>query len=85
MLRSVGAFLLVFAVVVAYCASRAELPRAAVGELVVANVLWALVSVAVVVAEWFTPSTTGQVWILLQAGAVAAFAGLQGWELRRTA
>jgi hypothetical protein len=49
------------------------------------NVVWAIGSVAVVGLGWFDLTTAGQVWTILQAGIVAAFAALQLMALRRTA
>ncbi|MCF6509980.1 hypothetical protein E9549_21680 [Blastococcus sp. MG754426] len=82
-LRGLGAFLLVFAVAVAAVAARRPVPRAAAGAVVAANALWAAGSVGVVTAGVFRLTGAGTAWVLLQAAAVAGFAGLQIAGLRR--
>ena len=77
LLRGVGAFLLAFAVCVWFA------PRAAVPVIASANVAWAAGSIVAAIADWGSPSTTGTVWIVLQAIVVAAFAELQLAALRR--
>ncbi|MGW2330308.1 hypothetical protein ACWC5C_31750 [Streptomyces sp. NPDC001700] len=81
MLVCVGAFLLVYAAGVGFLASRRHPPVLAVRCVVEANVAWAVLSVAAL-ALWLSPSTTGTVWIPLQATVVAGFAALQYGALR---
>lgn len=84
LLRAVGAFLVVYAVVVWLVATRGVLVRAAVMAVIAANVIWALDSVVVAGAEWFSPSGLGRVWIVLQAVTVGGFAMAQLWSLSRS-
>jgi membrane-bound metal-dependent hydrolase YbcI (DUF457 family) len=77
LLRGAGAFLLAFAAAVWLTATRRAIPRAPVMAIVVANAVWAIDSVAAAAAQWGSPTTTGTVWILLQAVTVAGFAALQ--------
>ncbi|MGY1822498.1 hypothetical protein [Geodermatophilus sp. SYSU D00079] len=81
-LRGAGVFLLAFTVAVGSVAAR-PVPSA-VRAVVAANAIWAAGSVAVVLAGTGTPTTTGVVWLLLQAVVVAAFAVLQAAGLRRS-
>lgn len=83
LLRAVGAFLVVFAVAVWLTAVRTAMPRPAVRAVIAANVIWALGSAAAAIAQWGSPDTPGTIWIVLQAGVVAAFADLQLIGLRR--
>jgi hypothetical protein len=83
LLRGVGAFLLAFAGAVWLVAARRTIVPVAVEVVVVANLLWALGSVVVATTGAGTPTTVGAVWIVLQAGVVAAFAVLQVTGLRR--
>ncbi|HEY3019394.1 MAG TPA: hypothetical protein VGJ32_04335, partial [Solirubrobacteraceae bacterium] len=76
-LRPVGAFLVVFAIVVWMVARQPVLDGTAVAAVVAANVLWVVDSLALVAFGWFSPSALGEVWIVLQALVVAAFAVLQ--------
>jgi hypothetical protein len=84
MLRVVGAFLLLFTVGVWFVAVRAAVRPGAVGVVIVANVAWGIESLALVAFDWFTPTTGGAVWTVLQALVVADFALLQVFALRRS-
>ncbi|MGY1732778.1 hypothetical protein ACI798_14770 [Geodermatophilus sp. SYSU D01045] len=81
-LRGLGAFLAVFAAGVALVAARPHVPRGATEVVVGANALWAVGSVAAVVAGRFDLTAAGTVWVLLQAAVVAGFAALQLTALR---
>lgn len=83
LLRATGAFLLVFAALVWIVGSRREIPRGPVYAIVAANAIWAVDSVVMALAGWGDPTTTGTVWIVMQAVVVAAFAELQITGLRR--
>jgi hypothetical protein len=83
LLRGVGVLLLVYGVAVWLVGAGARIRGAAVEAVVVANVLWAVGSVAAVVTGVGSPTTVGAVWILLQAAVVAGFAALQLAGLRR--
>ena len=83
LLRGVGAFLLVFAGAVWLVGARTPVPAGPAREVVAANVLWAVGSVVVVATGAGSPTTIGAVWLVLQAGVVAAFAALQAAGLRR--
>ena len=77
LLRGVGAFLVAFAAGVWVAATRAELSRSALAAILGANALWAVGSIAFVALDAGSPTTVGEVWIVLQALVVAGFAGLQ--------
>ena len=77
LLRGIGAFLIAFAALVAYVATRPEVPRAGVTAVIEANVLWVIGSLAFVIAGVSSPETAGSVWTVMQAVVVACFAGLQ--------
>ena len=77
LLRPVGAFLLAFAVFVAFVATRPEVPRTGVTAVIEANVLWVIGSLAFVVIGVSSPDTAGSVWTVMQGAVVAGFAGLQ--------
>ena len=82
-LAGIGAFLLAFAAFVARLAAQESPHRGAVIGVVAANVLWALDSALLLAADWFSPTTAGQVVIALQAAGVAGLAALQYAGLRR--
>ena len=85
-LRTAGAVLVAFALLVAL-ASRRPTPGA-VSAIVAVNVAWVLGSLVFAIAGWGSPETAGTVWIVLQAIVVAGFAELQvasgPWRAGRT-
>jgi len=82
-LAGVGAFLVAFAAFVGRLAAQPSPARGAVIAVIAANVLWALDSVLLLAADWFSPTPAGQVVVALQAAGVAGLAGLQYAGLRR--
>ena len=82
-LRGIGAFLLAYTAGVALVAARPVVSAGATEVVVGTNLLWAAASVAAVVTDRFDLTTTGAVWVLLQAAVVAGFAVLQAAGLRR--
>ncbi|MGY1848291.1 MULTISPECIES: hypothetical protein [unclassified Blastococcus] len=83
LLRGAGVFLLGYAAAVWLVAARRRPSTAAVEAVVGGNLLWAALSVVAVVAGWWSPTTLGAVWLVLQAAVVAGFAALQLLGLRR--
>lgn len=81
--RAIGAFLLVYAAAVWAVSMPARPHRHAVSAVVEANLLWTILSVATVALGWFSLTTVGGVWAVLQAIAVAGFAAVQYAALRR--
>jgi hypothetical protein len=82
-LLALGAFLAAYAAFVLRLATRPEMPRAAVLAVIDANLLWVAASLLVLALDTFTPEAAGQVWIAVQAVAVAGFAVIQWIGLRR--
>jgi hypothetical protein len=82
-LVAIGAFLAVYAALVLRLATRPEIPAAGVTAVIAANAAWAAGSILALALDTFTPTTGGQVWIAVQAAAVAGFAALQWIGLRR--
>jgi hypothetical protein len=83
LLLALGAFLAVYAGLVLRLATRPSIPRSGVLAVIDANILWAAASLLVLALDAFTPDAAGQVWIAVQAVAVAGFAGLQWIALKR--
>jgi len=81
---AIGAFLAVCGVILAVTGTRRPIPRGWATFAAEVNVAWAAGSVAAVALGWLDLTTTGQVWTIMQAGVVLAFAGLQFTALRRT-
>lgn len=84
-LRGVGAFLLLFGVLVWVVGTRTTVSRAAAGLVVAVNAIWVVESLVVAGTGMGVgdPSTVARVWIVLQAVVVGAFAVLQIVGLRR--
>lgn len=77
LLRSIGAFLLLFSAAVWAVASRREVSASAALVVIGVNVLWAADSIAFLLSGLSDPTTFGGIWIVMQALVVAGFAGLQ--------
>lgn len=77
-----GWFLIAWALAVAALALRPRPPRPLVLAVIAVNVLWAVESVMVLALGWIQPNALGVAFVVMQAAAVAGFAGLQGWTLR---
>lgn len=84
-LRWLGAVLLGFAAAVLLVGRRMRPAPPAVRAVVAVNAAWVAASLVAAATGWQSPTTTGTVWTVLQAGVVAAFAGLQLLGLRSSA
>lgn len=82
-LVAVGAFFVAFAAFVGRLSTQASPHRGTVIAVIAGNALWVLDSALLLAADWFTPTTAGQVVIALQAVGVAGLAALQYLGLRR--
>ncbi|MBX7201341.1 MAG: hypothetical protein K1X51_18390 [Rhodospirillaceae bacterium] len=83
LLSWVGLGLLPYVAIVAWMATRATLPRAAVWVVIACNALYAADCVWMLVSGFGSPNTLGQAFVAVQAVAVAVFAELQWMALRR--
>jgi hypothetical protein len=77
MLRITGGFLLAFAAVVGFVATRHTIRLNAAAAILAVNAAWVVGSAATLVFGWYSPTPGGGVWIALQALVVALFAVLQ--------
>ena len=77
LLRSTGAFLLLFSAAVWTVASRPQVSPSAAFVVIAVNALWAADSIAFLATGVSDPTTAGAVWIVMQAAVVAGFAALQ--------
>jgi glucose uptake protein GlcU len=84
LLRYAGLVLLPYAALVAYVATREQLRRWAVWAVIVANAIWAVDSIILLLSGWLTPNALGYAFITFQALIVAAFAEIQYFGLRRS-
>ena len=79
-----GLGLLPFAALVAWLGTRPTLSRAAVWAVIACNLVWVLDSFALLLSSAITPNIWGEVFIAVQALAVAVFAELEYFGLRRS-
>lgn len=82
-LRVVGAFSVAYAAFAWLTASRPRVPLGTSRFIAVGNLVWFAASLALVIAGWHSPTTTGSVWIVLQGVLVAGFADAQLLGVRR--
>jgi hypothetical protein len=79
-----GLGLLPFAALVAYLATRDNLPRAGVWAVIICNAIWVAESIMLLYFGWIEPNRLGQAFIIAQALVVAVFAEMEYFGLRRT-
>ena len=79
-----GLSLLPFAAFVGWLATRELPPRAGVWAVVLCNALWVIDSFALLATGWPDLTLLGKVFVVFQAVAVAVFAELQFFGLRRS-
>jgi hypothetical protein len=84
LLRWAGAALVPFVALLLMVGTRDAAPRGLISAIAVANVLWVLASILVLVGGVASPNALGYVFVLAQAAAVALFAELQFIGLRRS-
>ena len=77
LLRSAGAFLLLFSAAVWIIAAQRDISSSAALVVIAVNVLWAADSIVFLLSGLSDPTTAGAIWIVMQALVVAGFAGLQ--------
>jgi hypothetical protein len=83
LLLATGSFLLGYAAVAAFVATRTPVPRAAVAVFAVGNLGWALACVLLLAGDWVQPTGLGTAWVLAQAVTVLVLAELQRLGLKR--
>jgi hypothetical protein len=82
-LQPIGEGLIVYALLLAWLASRPSLPRAVVWTLVALNVAWAVESVTLPMLGWAQPNGVGLTLLLVQAAGALLVADLQFLALKR--
>lgn len=83
LMRWAGLFLVPFAAVLAFTATRPRVSERAGWALIVCNALWAVDSFALLATGWVSPTALGTAFVAAQGAAVAAFAWLEYAGLRR--
>jgi len=78
-----GVFLLLYAASLFWLAGRRPIPAAGVWLLVVGNLAWGVVCVALMLGPWVQPTGWGLAYLALHAVSVLLMAGLQWIGVRR--
>jgi hypothetical protein len=81
--RLAGVSLLPFAALLVALAARPTVPTSAIAAVIVANALWVIASIALLVSGQVAPTMLGYAFVIVQAVAVLGFAELQWVGLRR--
>jgi hypothetical protein len=84
LLRETGLFLIAYAALVGWLASRSSVPKALVILVVVGNVAWTVASIALLFSGAVSPNLAGELTVVAQAIATGVFAELQYVGLRRS-
>ena len=85
LLRETGLFLIAYAALVGWLASRASVAKALVLLVVVGNAAWTVGSIALLLSGAVSPNLAGALMVVAQAIATGVFAELQYVGLRRSA
>lgn len=84
LLRYVGLVLFPYVVFVAYVATREHIHETGVWRVIIANVLWIVASIALLLGSWVAPNALGFAFVIFQAVVVAVFAAAQYLGVRRS-
>ena len=84
LLRETGLFLIAYAALVGWLASRTSVAKALVLLVVVGNAAWTVGSIALLLSGAVSPNLAGELMIVAQAIATGVFAELQYVGLRRS-
>ena len=84
LLREAGLFLIAYAALVGWLASRGAVPKALVMLVVAGNAAWTLASIALLFSGAVSPNLAGELMVVAQAIATGVFAELQYLGLRKS-
>lgn len=84
LLTYAGLALLPFAGLLAWLATRVEVPRAAIWAVIACNLVWAVESIALLLTGWVAPTILGHAFVIAQALAVAVITEFEFFGLRRS-
>jgi hypothetical protein len=78
-----GLLLLPYAAIVGLVGNRSSIPVPAVWAIIIANAIWVLDSIALLLSGWVQPTTLGYMFVVGQALIVLAFAEAQFIGMRK--
>jgi hypothetical protein len=79
-----GLFLIAYAALVGWLATRQTMSKALVAIVIAGNAAWTIASIALLLSGAVTPNLLGEVFVAIQAIATGVFAELQYVGLRRS-
>ncbi|RTM12375.1 MAG: hypothetical protein EKK33_17020 [Bradyrhizobiaceae bacterium] len=85
LLRETGLFLIAYAALVGWLASRASVAKALVLLVVIGNAAWTVGSIALLLSGAVSPNIAGELMVVAQAIATGVFAELQYVGLKKSA
>ena len=83
LLSYAGLVLLLYGALVAWVGTRENLQRPAVWTVILANALWTVDSIVLLLSGWVAPNALGFAFVIAQALVVALFAVMQSSGIRR--
>ena len=83
LLAGTGWFLIAYAAVAGFVATRQPVPRGWVALFAAGNVAWAIMCIGVLANGALAPTALGIAWVLVQAVVVVVLADLQWMGIRR--
>jgi hypothetical protein len=84
LLRETGLFLIVYAGLVGWLASRSSVPKLLVILVVIGNAAWTIASIALLFSGAVSPNLAGELTVVAQAIATGMFAELQYVGVRKS-
>ncbi|OAF13605.1 hypothetical protein AYJ54_43550 [Bradyrhizobium centrolobii] len=84
LLRETGLFLIAYAALVGWLASRVLVPKALVLLVVIGNAAWTVASITLLLSGAVSPNLAGELMVVAQAIATGVFAELQYVGLRKS-
>jgi hypothetical protein len=76
-LRTVGAVLVPWTLLLAVLATRPRVHRAALIDVIAVNLAWVAASVILLIGDWVSPNALGVAFVIVQAIAVGIIAAIQ--------
>jgi hypothetical protein len=84
LLRETGLFLIAYAALVGWLATRQSMPKTLVVIVIAGNAAWTIAGIALLFSGAVTPNLLGEAFVAIQAIAVGALAELQYIGLRKS-
>jgi len=83
LMREAGLILVPYVAFVAWVGTRQTIARSAVWTIIVANAVWTVASIGLLVSGWVAPTALGYAFVIAQAAVVALLGELQYAGLKR--